>query len=152
MAKGVLAFSHPLSLGTIGLKSRDLPWFAFEQADGASKTRLPLVRTVFTLLNPACSKLSRNSGMRALSGLMPRRKATYRGMACQVKSLAIDAAGAAASATTRRLPVAKQGLEFTPWRGDETVEPALSRLSCEFDPKCLSHPHNRFEARLCARR
>ena len=33
MAKGVLAFSHPLSLGTIGLKSRDLPWFAFEQAD-----------------------------------------------------------------------------------------------------------------------
>lgn len=33
MAKGVLPFSHPLSLGTIGLKSRDLPWFAFEQAD-----------------------------------------------------------------------------------------------------------------------
>ncbi len=33
MAKGVLAFSHPLSLGTIGMKSRDLPWFAFERAD-----------------------------------------------------------------------------------------------------------------------
>jgi acetolactate synthase-1/2/3 large subunit len=33
MAKGVMAFSHPLSLGTIGLKSRDLPWFAFAQAD-----------------------------------------------------------------------------------------------------------------------
>lgn len=33
MAKGVLAFSHPLSLGTIGLKSRDLQRFAFDQAD-----------------------------------------------------------------------------------------------------------------------
>ncbi len=33
MAKGVLAFSHPLSLGTIGMKSRDLPGFAFAQAD-----------------------------------------------------------------------------------------------------------------------
>jgi acetolactate synthase-1/2/3 large subunit len=26
-------FSHPLSLGTIGLKARDLPWFAFDKAD-----------------------------------------------------------------------------------------------------------------------
>ena len=33
MAKGVMPFSHPLSLGTIGLKSRDLCGFAFEQAD-----------------------------------------------------------------------------------------------------------------------
>ena len=33
MAKGVLPFSHELSLATIGLKARDLPWFAFEQAD-----------------------------------------------------------------------------------------------------------------------
>jgi acetolactate synthase-1/2/3 large subunit len=33
MAKGVIAFSNPLSLGTIGLTARDLPWFAFEQAD-----------------------------------------------------------------------------------------------------------------------
>ena len=33
MAKGVLPFSHPLSLGTIGLGERDLPWFAFERAD-----------------------------------------------------------------------------------------------------------------------
>jgi len=33
MAKGVIPFSHPLSLGTIGMKSRDLPWFAFESAD-----------------------------------------------------------------------------------------------------------------------
>jgi acetolactate synthase I/II/III large subunit len=33
MAKGVMPFSNALSLGTIGLKSRDLPWFAFEQAD-----------------------------------------------------------------------------------------------------------------------
>ena len=33
MAKGVVPFSNPLSLGTIGLKARDLPWFAFEKAD-----------------------------------------------------------------------------------------------------------------------
>ena len=33
MAKGVMPFSNPLSLGTIGLKARDLPWFAFEKAD-----------------------------------------------------------------------------------------------------------------------
>jgi acetolactate synthase-1/2/3 large subunit len=33
MAKGVMPFSHALSLGTIGLKARDIPWFAFEQAD-----------------------------------------------------------------------------------------------------------------------
>ena len=33
MAKGVMPFSSPLSLGTIGLKARDLPWFAFEKAD-----------------------------------------------------------------------------------------------------------------------
>jgi acetolactate synthase I/II/III large subunit len=33
MAKGVVPFSHELSLGTIGLKARDLPWFAFEKAD-----------------------------------------------------------------------------------------------------------------------
>ena len=33
MAKGVVPFSNEMSLGTIGLKARDLPWFAFEQAD-----------------------------------------------------------------------------------------------------------------------
>jgi acetolactate synthase-1/2/3 large subunit len=33
MAMGVIPFSHDLSLGTIGLKARDLPWFAFDQAD-----------------------------------------------------------------------------------------------------------------------
>jgi acetolactate synthase-1/2/3 large subunit len=33
MAKGVMPFSNPLSLGTIGLKARDIPWFAFEKAD-----------------------------------------------------------------------------------------------------------------------
>jgi acetolactate synthase-1/2/3 large subunit len=33
MAKGVIPFSHELSLGTIGLKATDLPWFAFERAD-----------------------------------------------------------------------------------------------------------------------
>jgi len=33
MAKGVMPFSNELSLGTIGLKAHDLPWFAFERAD-----------------------------------------------------------------------------------------------------------------------
>src|SRR5580765_3026382 len=33
MAKGVMPFSHGLSLGTIGMKARDIPWFAFEKAD-----------------------------------------------------------------------------------------------------------------------
>jgi acetolactate synthase-1/2/3 large subunit len=33
MAKGVMPFSNPLSLGTIGMKANDLPWFAFEKAD-----------------------------------------------------------------------------------------------------------------------
>jgi acetolactate synthase-1/2/3 large subunit len=33
MAKGVVPFSNDLSLGTIGLKARDLPWYAFEKAD-----------------------------------------------------------------------------------------------------------------------
>jgi acetolactate synthase-1/2/3 large subunit len=33
MAKGVFPFSHDLALGTIGMKARDLPWFAFEKAD-----------------------------------------------------------------------------------------------------------------------
>jgi acetolactate synthase I/II/III large subunit len=33
MAKGVVPFSNPLSLGTIGLKARDLPWFAFDKSD-----------------------------------------------------------------------------------------------------------------------
>ena len=33
MAKGVVPFTNDLSLGTIGLKARDLPWFAFERAD-----------------------------------------------------------------------------------------------------------------------
>jgi acetolactate synthase I/II/III large subunit len=33
MAKGVMPFSNDLSLGTIGLKATDLPWFAFEKAD-----------------------------------------------------------------------------------------------------------------------
>ena len=33
MAKGVMPFSSELSLGTIGLKARDFPWFAFAHAD-----------------------------------------------------------------------------------------------------------------------
>ena len=33
MAKGVVPFSDELFLGTLGLKARDIPWFAFEKAD-----------------------------------------------------------------------------------------------------------------------
>src|SRR5438093_10744357 len=33
MAKGVIPFSNELSLGTTGLKARDLPWVAFDKAD-----------------------------------------------------------------------------------------------------------------------
>ena len=33
MAKGVMPFSNEFCLGTIGLKARDLPWYAFEKAD-----------------------------------------------------------------------------------------------------------------------
>ncbi|MET0962655.1 MAG: acetolactate synthase large subunit [Noviherbaspirillum sp.] len=33
MAKGVMPFSNAFSLGTIGMKAADLPWFAFEKAD-----------------------------------------------------------------------------------------------------------------------
>jgi acetolactate synthase I/II/III large subunit len=33
MAKGVMPFSNELSLGTLGLKARDVPWFAVEKAD-----------------------------------------------------------------------------------------------------------------------
>jgi acetolactate synthase-1/2/3 large subunit len=33
MAKGIMPFSNELCIGTIGLKARDLPWFAFEKAD-----------------------------------------------------------------------------------------------------------------------
>ncbi len=33
MAKGAIPASHELNLGTIGLKARDLPWYAFERAD-----------------------------------------------------------------------------------------------------------------------
>ncbi len=43
----------------------------------ASKTTLPLERTVTTLAKPAASKLRRRSAMRAFIGLTPRRNATY---------------------------------------------------------------------------
>ncbi|WP_418320809.1 acetolactate synthase large subunit [Piscinibacter sakaiensis] len=56
MAKGVVAFSHPLSLGTIGLKSRDLPWFAFDEADVVVCIGYDMVEYPPELWNPAADK------------------------------------------------------------------------------------------------
>src|SRR4029434_6707249 len=35
MAKGLIPFSNELFLGTIGLKARDIPWFALEKVDSS---------------------------------------------------------------------------------------------------------------------
>lgn len=56
MAKGAMAFSHPLSLGTIGMKSRDLPWFAFEQADVVVCIGYDMVEYPPEFWNPAGDK------------------------------------------------------------------------------------------------
>ena len=57
MAKGVMAYSHPLSLGTLGLKSRDLPWFAFERADLVVCVGYDMVEYPPELWNPSGDKL-----------------------------------------------------------------------------------------------
>jgi acetolactate synthase-1/2/3 large subunit len=57
MAKGVVPFSSALSLGTIGLKARDLPWYAFEQADVVICVGYDMVEYPPDLWNPGGDKV-----------------------------------------------------------------------------------------------
>jgi acetolactate synthase-1/2/3 large subunit len=57
MAKGVMPFTNPLSLGTIGLKANDLPWFAFEQADVVICIGYDMVEYHPNMWNPAGDKV-----------------------------------------------------------------------------------------------
>jgi acetolactate synthase-1/2/3 large subunit len=56
MAKGVMPFTNELSLGTIGLKARDLPWFAFEKADVVVCIGYDMVEYHPDMWNPGCDK------------------------------------------------------------------------------------------------
>ena len=56
MAKGVMPFTNDLSLGTIGLKARDLPWFAFEQADVVICIGYDMVEYHPNMWNPGADK------------------------------------------------------------------------------------------------
>ncbi len=57
MAKGVIPFSHERSLGTIGLKSRDIPWFAFERADVVICVGYDMVEYPPEMWNPGADKV-----------------------------------------------------------------------------------------------
>ena len=56
MAKGVMPFTNELSLGTIGLKAPDLPWFAFEEADVVICVGYDMVEYHPEMWNPAGDK------------------------------------------------------------------------------------------------
>jgi acetolactate synthase-1/2/3 large subunit len=56
MAKGVVPFTDPLSLGTIGLKAHDLPWFAFEKADVVICIGYDMVEYHPDMWNPGADK------------------------------------------------------------------------------------------------
>jgi len=56
MAKGVVPFSDDLFLGTIGLKARDLPWFAFERADCVICVGYDMVEYPPDMWNPGADK------------------------------------------------------------------------------------------------
>jgi acetolactate synthase I/II/III large subunit len=56
MAKGAIPFSHEMSLGTIGLKARDLPWFAFDKADVVICVGYDMVEYHPEEWNPAADK------------------------------------------------------------------------------------------------
>jgi acetolactate synthase-1/2/3 large subunit len=56
MAQGVLPFTDALSLGTIGLKAHDLPWFAFEQADVVICVGYDMVEYHPDMWNPGADK------------------------------------------------------------------------------------------------
>jgi acetolactate synthase-1/2/3 large subunit len=57
MAKGVLPFSSDLALGTIGLRARDLPWFAFARADVVICVGYDMVEYHPEMWNPAGDKV-----------------------------------------------------------------------------------------------
>lgn len=57
MAKGVMPFSSDLSLGTIGLRARDLPWFAFAKADVVICVGYDMVEYHPEMWNPAGDKI-----------------------------------------------------------------------------------------------
>ena len=57
MAKGVMPFTNELSLGTIGLKARDLPWFAFEKADVIICVGYDMVEYHANMWNPGADKV-----------------------------------------------------------------------------------------------
>ena len=56
MAKGVMPFTNALSLGTIGLKAADIPWFAFEKADVVICIGYDMVEYHPDMWNPAGDK------------------------------------------------------------------------------------------------
>ncbi len=56
MAKGVVPFTNELFLGTIGLKARDLPWFAFEKADCVICVGYDMVEYHPDMWNPGADK------------------------------------------------------------------------------------------------
>src|SRR5262245_22248666 len=57
MAKGAMPFSSDLSLGTIGLKARDFPWFAFARADVVICVGYDMVEYHPEMWNPAGDKI-----------------------------------------------------------------------------------------------
>jgi acetolactate synthase-1/2/3 large subunit len=57
MAKGVIPFSHELSLGTVGLKARDWVSFGFEKADVVICVGYDMVEYHPEQWNPDCCKL-----------------------------------------------------------------------------------------------
>lgn len=65
MAKGVVPASHPLSLGTIGLKAKDYVWHGFQAADVVICIGVDMVEYHPMLWNPNCDKkilhIDRNS-------------------------------------------------------------------------------------------
>jgi acetolactate synthase-1/2/3 large subunit len=65
MAKGVVPASHPLSLGTIGLKAKDFVWHGFQAADLVICIGVDMVEYHPMLWNPNCDKkilhIDRNS-------------------------------------------------------------------------------------------
>ena len=56
MAKGVIPSAHALALGSLGLKARDLPWFAFEKADVVICVGYDMVEYHPEQWNPASDK------------------------------------------------------------------------------------------------